>query len=180
MLAEEGSSPSAFSVRELARRAGVTPPSVTHHFGDKAGVFAAVATEGFELLAEELSAVEKAGGSFLDLGVAYVRFATTHRGHFAVMYRPDLYGSDNPEVTAARRTTAAMLFAGAREIAGAPAGASSQDPETTEAIRDAGVAGWALVHGIATLWLDGNIPPPGAPTDPEEFTRRVARLLGPR
>lgn len=175
MLSEDGANPSTLSLRAVARRTGVTPPSVAHHFRDKAGLFAAIAAEGFELLHEELSRIAEEGGSFLDLGVGYVRFATTHKGHFSVMYRPDLYGEDDEKVLEARRRDAELLFAHAGEIA--------EDPDDPESTLTAGMAGWALVHGLATLWLDRNIPPAGAPSelgaDPEELTRRVARLLGP-
>jgi hypothetical protein len=40
----------------------------------------------------------------------------------------------------------------------------------------AGVAAWSLVHGLATLWLNGNLPP-RLGDDPEDITRRVARHL---
>jgi AcrR family transcriptional regulator len=162
---------SAVSVRDVARRAGATHTSVSHHFGDKAGLFTAVATEGYRLLADELRPVIDQDAGFLELGVAYVRFAVRNRSHFEVMFRTDLLRDDAPALLEARRATSDMLFGSATQIEGRASG--EPDPRTV-----AGVAGWAMVHGIASLWLDGNLPP-SLGDDPEEITRTVARLLGP-
>ena len=64
-----------------ARRAGVTHAAATYHFGDRAGLLTAVAAEGYRLLAEALRGAQEIRGSFLEVGVAYVRFAVTHRAH---------------------------------------------------------------------------------------------------
>src|SRR5215475_11076814 len=82
----------AMSLREVARRAGVTHAAAAYHFGDKAGLFTAVAVEGYRELGEALREAARRG--FLEMGVAYVRFAVTHRAHFEVMYRPELYHPD--------------------------------------------------------------------------------------
>lgn len=166
VTAIEQGGPSAISLRAIARNAGVAHTSVTHHFGDKAGLLAAVAAEGYTLLGDELRAVHDGGGSFLDLGVAYVRFATAHRAHFEVMFRPDLYRADDPDVAEARSVTGALLHGQAGEITG-------RDDDRLVAA----VAGWSLVHGLAGLWLGGNLPPQLG-DDPEEITRVVAAMLG--
>src|SRR5215471_15318282 len=91
-----GAGPAAMSLREVARRAGVTHAAAAYHFGDKAGLFTAVAVEGYRELGEALREAARRG--FLEMGVAYVRFAVGHRAHFEVMYRPELYHPDDPEV----------------------------------------------------------------------------------
>src|SRR6266487_7090583 len=80
--------PAAMSMREVARRAGVTHAAATYHFGDKAGLLTALAVDGYRLLGHALREAHENRQSFLELGVAYVRFAVTHRAHFEVMFRP--------------------------------------------------------------------------------------------
>jgi AcrR family transcriptional regulator len=164
VIAEVG--PSAMSFREVARRAGVSSAAPVHHFGDKAGLFTALATEGYRLLAGELAEAYRARGDFLEVGVAYVHFAVTHRAHFEVMFRPDLFRSEAPELHEAKRAAAEVLYGPA-----AAAGGGS-DPRA----REPGIAAWSLVHGLATLLLNGNLPPHET-ADPEATARRVASHL---
>jgi AcrR family transcriptional regulator len=149
------------SLRDLARRAGVSHAAPIHHFGDKAGVLTALAAEGYELLATQLEAV---AGDFLEAGVAYVRFAVTHPAHFEVMFRPDTYHRDDPAVVAARTRAGAVLASGVRGRTDA------QDARLT------GVAAWSLVHGFATLWSTGALPPELG-DDLTATARGVARTL---
>ena len=86
MIAEAG--PAALSLRALARRTGVSHAAPAHHFGDKAGLLTAVAAEGYRLLAAALRDAYERTGSFLEVGVAYVRFALEHQPYFEVMFRP--------------------------------------------------------------------------------------------
>jgi len=95
------------------------------------------------------------------VGVAYVRFAVSHRAHFEVMYRPELYHPDDPEISRARAGAAVLLY-------------GTASPDTGQLA--AGAAAWSLVHGLATLWLNGNLPEQLG-HDPEEITRLVAPHL---
>lgn len=153
--------PSAMSLRQVARRAGVTHPAAIYHFGDKAGLLTSVATEGYRLLGVSLREAYEATGSFLEVGVAYVRFAVTHRAHFEVMYRPELYNHTDRELLRARAAAAALLY--------------ESDHPGIEQLNQ-GVAAWAMVHGIATLWLNGNLPR-DLGRDPEAIVRSVASHL---
>ena len=164
-LTESG--PARLSLRDLARRAGVSHAAPAHHFGDKAGLLTAVAAEGYNLLADTLTAAQQRTADFPDVGVAYVRFAVDHRAHFEVMFRPDLYHPNNPEVTTARQRATNALATGVGSVA-----ASRRGPDAPLA----GIAAWSLVHGFATLWLNHALPP-ALGDDPEAAARAVAAIL---
>jgi len=136
--------PLALSLRGLARRAGVSHAAPAHHFGDKTGLLTAIAVEGFQLLGDALRAARETGG-FLDVGLAYLRFAFEHPAHYEVMFRPDLFRRDDPDLVAAQATTTDLLYG--------PAAESHPD---ADALR-VGIAGWSFVHGFASLWANGNL-----------------------
>lgn len=133
------------SLRELSRRAGVSHAAPIHHFRDKAGVLTALAAEGYDLLADALAA---AGAEFVAAGVAYVRFAVSHKAHFEVMFRPDTYHPHDPAVVVARERARQALARGVQ----------ATTTETGREARLSGIAAWSLVHGFATLWLTGALP----------------------
>jgi AcrR family transcriptional regulator len=166
LAAIERDGPGAISLRELARRAGVSHAAPAHHFGDKTGLLTAIAVEGSDLFADELNAAFEATGSFLEVGVAYVGFAVRHRAHFEVMFRPELLRAGDPALVAARERSRQALYG--------PLGSMPLDP-TADTVH-AGVAAWALVHGLATLYLDGNLPP-ALGNDPEVIAREIAAYL---
>ncbi|MDL4817501.1 TetR/AcrR family transcriptional regulator [Actinomadura opuntiae] len=160
-IAESG--PATWSLRELARRAGVSHAAPAHHFGDKAGLLTAVAAEGYARFAD---ALEAAGDDFHDVGLAYVRFAVDHRAYFEVMFRPELYRADDPEVAAARARADTVLVRGARTVA----------PDRPAGDLTAPIAAWSIVHGFAELWLRGALPA-GLGDDPVAAAEPVIRLL---
>ena len=165
MIEEVG--PAHVSLRELARRAGVSHTAPAHHFGDKTGLLTAIAVEGYLLLADRLTDAMERTGSFLEVGVAYVEFAVGHRAHFEVMFRPELYDANHDDVRAARQKSGAALYGGVRTVAGA---ATRHDDRT------GGLAAWSIVHGFASLWITGALPP-GLSADPAAATRQVAGVL---
>lgn len=154
----------AISLRDLARRVGVTHGAAAHHFGDKRGLLTAIAARGFGQLAEALEAAM--GGGFRAVGLAYVRFAVEHPAEFSVMFRPELHRSDDALLLAAKARSGAALYGSAGEVADAAGGDA----------RSAAVAGWALVHGLATLWRDGNLPAELG-DDPVAITERIGEYL---
>jgi AcrR family transcriptional regulator len=140
--------PTALSLREIARRAGVSHAAPAHHFGDKAGLFTAIAAEGFRLLREATFPVSAGPDGLLLAGIAYVEFAIGHRAHFEVMYRPELYRPDDPELIAAREASFAVLYATARQGAGL---------ERDQDVTGLALAAWSVVHGFANLWISANL-----------------------
>ncbi len=152
------------SMRDLARRANVSHAAPTHHFGDKAGLLTAFAAEGFEQLAQALTTARRASNSFLEMGLAYVRFAIERRAQFEVMFRPELFHADDPALLAAKARSADALYAGVQEL---PDGTLTDGGE----IKVAGQAAWSMVHGFATLWLTGAFP--AGDQDPVELARSL-------
>jgi AcrR family transcriptional regulator len=141
LVARDGAE--AFSLRAVAAELGVSHTAPRHHFGDRQGVFTALATEGYVLLGEALETAEPLG--FGEVGAAYVLFAVSHPGHFAVMHAPELVHAYDPSLVAAsNRTNRQLLDAVAAYAPG------SRDQV---AVRTA--AAWALVHGLARLALSG-------------------------
>jgi AcrR family transcriptional regulator len=162
----EGSGIARLSLRDLARRVGVSHAAPAHHFHDKTGLLTALAVEGFQLLEEESTTAYQESGSFLEVGVAYVRFAVEHPAHFEVMFQPGLLNNNDIDLLAARQAARARLYPPAARLAGeGPTGSIS-----------AGLAAWSLVHGLASLWLNGALPDTVG-DDPEALTRSVASHL---
>jgi AcrR family transcriptional regulator len=152
----------ALSLRQVSGRAGVSHTAAAYHFGDKAGLLTAIAVEGHRRLGVALDSARR-GGTFLDVGIAYVDFAVSNRAHFEVMFRPELLHREDPELRDARARTAQILYGTKRPSA--------------EQLAD-GVAAWAIVHGVATLWLDDNLPAQLG-SDPKVVTRLIASRLRP-
>jgi AcrR family transcriptional regulator len=164
-LEEDGSG--VLSLRDLARRVGVSHAAPQHHFRDKTGLLVAVAAEGFHLLTEELRLAYEQSDEFLDVGVAYVNFAVRHRPYFEVMFRPDLYRSPDPELAEARDGMYEVLYAAVRRVR-----LDASDDE----IAVVGAAAWSAIHGVATLLLTGGLPA-RLGRDPGDVTRAFTAHL---
>lgn len=158
-VAEHG--PAALSLREVARRTGVSHAAPTHHFRNKTGLLTAIAGEGWAKLGDALAEARARG--FAEQGVAYVVFATENPAHFAVMRAPDLLNRDDPDLAGAQSRAGGYLREGA-------AGLRSRDEAATP------LAAWALVHGLANLLLEGNVTPEPGQTV-EDLARAVTHQL---
>ncbi|MER6248713.1 TetR/AcrR family transcriptional regulator [Streptomyces griseorubiginosus] len=162
VIAAEG--PAALSLRDLARRAGVSHAAPAHHFKDRTGLLTAIAAEGFGLLAAAL----KEAADLKDAGVRYVRFAREHPAHFQVMFAPGLLRADDLELTTGRALAADALRSAVSGVRAEDFGIDA---------RLAGVAAWSLAHGFATLLLGHNLDGPVGDKDPEEVFRTLATTL---
>lgn len=158
LLVERGAA--GFSLREVARRSGVSPAAPAHHFGDAAGLLSAVAKLAFDGLTEALLAGNARGGvdplnRLCEQGVGYVGFALAWPGRFALMFRSDLF--KDAELGASARAAYLALEDGIRGLYGLPPGAP-----LTPAQQHALLATWSMVHGFANLLLagqfDGHLP----------------------
>lgn len=139
-------------LRELARAVGVSATAVYRHFPDKRALFAALAEQGFELLADAQAAAARRHRdrrrAFRASGQAYVRFALAHPALFRLMgshmmlAEPGSPPRDNRAARMLREHVATIL-------------PEDADPSRREVVA---IQAWALVHGLALLMLGGKIP----------------------
>jgi AcrR family transcriptional regulator len=146
----------ALSLRALARAAAVSHAAPYNHFADKEALLAAVAAEGFRRFATAMTdaAATAPAEPLAAIGAAYVAFAYAHPALFRLMFGPALARADSgSELAEAAQAAYAVLVQTLRG-----------DPTRAGALADDGLAAWALVHGLATLLIDGALPggEPGA------------------
>lgn len=142
-------------LREVARAVGVSATALYRHFPDKAALLRALAAEGFKRLAEaQCAAALAAGGGeagFGATGRAYVSFALDNPALFRLLFSAMVPPGDPFERRPEEMPEAfRMLWDNAARMA--PPGAGP------EAARLIALEAWALVHGLAVLILDGQIP----------------------
>ncbi|HTK97434.1 MAG TPA: TetR/AcrR family transcriptional regulator [Pseudomonadales bacterium] len=176
-----------FTLRESARRAGVSHAAPKHHFGDVRGLLTEVAARGFQQLTRRLKTKLRAAGDDLDAqfvatAEAYVGFAEAHPEHFRIMFRSDLVDMQSPSLMSAALATFTEMTNVIRRQRGEPEiGAESLDACMTSAqlINDI-LIGWSHIHGYAHLKLEGQLAmiPKAAQKDMLATAgRRLARLV---
>lgn len=168
IIANEGAE--AVSMREVARRAGVSHQAPYHYFGDRAGIFAAIAEEGFRSFTESFRhALTLPGDVVANYLRSYVLFAITHKGHYRVMFRADICGIHTHEQTKGAADEAFLALLDLAETV-----SPTTDPANAMTFP---VALWAQAHGLATLIIDSplldKLPPD---TNIEDFVDKVANI----
>ena len=151
VLAESGVAD--FSLREVARRAGVSPTAAYRHFADREALLAALALEGFQQLAASQQKVlarhpGDPAAALQALGEAYIQFAMTHVPVYRLMFS-SLFGdkSGHPELRAA----SSLAFAAVHQVIERGMAEGSFAPGD---VRVRAIAGWSTVHGLVTLLFD--------------------------
>ena len=153
VIAELG--PAAFTLREVARRAGVSHNAPYRHFRDKDALLAAVAAQGFRELTRAMRDAGERKSNTLDRlkqsGLAYVAFAVRRPEHFTVMFDAPVIACKDPEYLQASQeafNTLVNYIRNCQDEGLLPAG------NTLERTLYA----WSLVHGIAKLAVAGRFP----------------------
>lgn len=140
------------SLREIARNVGVSPTAVYRHFPDKQALLIALALEGGARLARQQKEAQAAAGGgragFDATGRVYVRFALENPALFRLLIAQS---RDGDEVFARAETGGLGLLR--RNIAALAAPGTSEDDQRVAIVRS-----WAMVHGLAMLMLDGQVP----------------------
>ena len=166
----EESGEQGFSLRELARRVGVTANAAYRHFANKNDLMMALAAAGLDrFAASQAAAWQAADGDarerFLAIGCDYVRFARDHPALFRLMFGRFVAEHRNAELERASEAA----FAGLCQGVGAALELASDAEETRLAAYNA----WALVHGFSHLILDGQLDDAGQP--PERVVESALR-----
>ena len=142
----------ALSMREVARRSGVTHQAPYHHFADREAILAELVVRGFDELAarmaranDQMPAVGRLEAGIAS-GLAYVGYAIDHPGVFRIMFRPEL--CDVTRFPQAQRSGQSAYAELERLVAGI------HGPEQVAFLA---MVYWSQVHGLACLTVDGPI-----------------------
>jgi AcrR family transcriptional regulator len=148
-LIEEGGL-DRLSMREVARKSGVSHQAPYYYFGDREAILAAIAGEGFSKLGRAVDRARSDPAKALEaIGRAYVGFALRHPAYFQAMFRADAVPLDRyPDVRKLEDEAFGKLV---EEIGKA-------FPDQSSAARlTISIACWAMVHGLATLIREGTL-----------------------
>lgn len=164
----------ALSLRDLARRLGVSPAAPYHHFADRRDLLRALAEHGFgRLNASMREDLGRVGESPVDrlraLGRAYLRFATHHPFHFRLMFRTECGPQDAPTTD-----PASSGFGLLRDVVIEclkHAGRGAEDPMPSI------LAMWGGVHGLAALRLDGPLASLGSSDEVDALSNHALGVL---
>jgi AcrR family transcriptional regulator len=149
-----------FTLREAARRVGVSPAAPSHHFRDAKGLLTEVALLGFHDFGAALAAADKRGGQdpmrrLHEQGVAYVQFALRFPARFQLMFRVDKHDHTNAEFVRVSQESFRILEDAIR----AATGTSSDRPLSPDG-QGLLVAVWSMVHGYCHLAFGGELNNP--------------------
>jgi AcrR family transcriptional regulator len=139
-----------FSIRAVAREAGVSPTAPYRHFPDREALESALAAQGLRDLKADLTRDRELPGNtdeLADLGVAYVEFALRRPALFRLMFGNECDDENDERVRAAAEVHELLAAAITRVFPDA-------DPI------DLALGGWGLVHGLACLYLDRKLTSP--------------------
>ncbi len=161
LITEQGNE--AFTIREVARRAGVSHTAPYRHFTDKAALLAVVARQGFDMLVEHLltriaNFPDDPLMRFKYSGIAYIEFAVDHPAHYRVMFGPDKSGSRENAAVRKSADTAFQILLDCIEAC--QAGGLIRPGNSMEMALSA----WSMVHGFSMLLIDRFVretPTPG-------------------
>ena len=153
LIAEVG--PTAFTLREVARRARVSHNAPYRHFRNRDDLMAAVAAQGFRELTE---AMVQAAGSKTDAperlksaGLGYVTFALRRPEHFTVMFDAPISKDKHPDSAAAAEEAFATLLGFVKNC-------QDEGRLPSGDLRQMALLAWTMVHGIAKLAITGRLP----------------------
>jgi AcrR family transcriptional regulator len=148
------------TLREIGARLGVSRTALYRHFADKRALLRAVATEGFRTLRQQLVTAWEEGGreqaAFQAMGAAYIRFAVANPSHYRVMFGSFVDPKEKEPELADEAGSAFQALVNA--LAALQHDSLLRRDDTVLMARFV----WSVVHGVAMLAIDGQLPEPGA------------------
>jgi AcrR family transcriptional regulator len=153
-----------FSMRELARRAGVSHNAPYKHFADKRKLLAAISAAGFERLtrrmARDVGQISDPREQLFAMSRAYVEHGIENPALYSLMFGSHLSGPDHrrPAIEWVEADKAKALLAGVI-VAGGLGHAIPDTPGNQRKIAGAILAWWSLMHGLTLLLADGLVGP---------------------
>ena len=162
-----------FSLRSVAKRAGVSHAAPAHHFGDASGLMAALAAAGFRRFlqaqkARQAEADAAAAEQLVQAGLGYIDFALAHPAQFRLMFENLKDNIADPDLQASAKAAFDHLVDTVTAVTGG-------DPETDAHARTAVASVWAMVHGLANLMIGG--APRYLTESPEDERDRMLRQI---
>lgn len=156
------------SMRELARKAGVSPGAPYHHFQDRSGLILALCQRGFSRLRATLSGNGKTSG-MNGLIEGYLDFATKNPALYQLMFSPEATMGDHaealhPYARPVSELLDAELTPGSRKL---PEGEADQ----------VAAAIWCFMHGVATLGMASPLRARLGETSMRSFATKTVRQL---
>lgn len=147
------------TLREVARRAGVSHTAPYRHFANKEALLAAIAEDGFAQLTTALhialtTSAISAAAQVVAGGLAYVQFAQQQPAIFRLMFS-HIVGDRSQHPTLYRAAKHSFNTLLAAVVAGQQQGEFAAGP-----VDQLTMALWAMMHGLATLVIDNQIPLP--------------------
>ena len=154
-LAERGVE--GFSLRRVAKRAGVSHAAPAHHFRDANGLLTALAAEGFRRFVDKQKARQQVAdrdsmAQLVAAGMGYVDFALAHPALFRLMFSSDRPDRDAEEFQVAASVAYRKLVEDVARLCGAAPG--QPEPLPSEVMRT-----WAIAHGFADLMNSHRLKP---------------------
>ncbi len=160
----------AVSVREAARRAGVSPGAPFRHFPSRGALMTAVAEEAQRRFRSEIDAAltevpaDDPLARFRCLGLAYLRWAMRNPTHFEIISSRRFF--DHDKSAGVSRDNADLIGLTERTLADAFARGQLRSVD----LKQVQIAGRALVYGFARMNIDGHFPRWGVADDEAERT----------
>jgi AcrR family transcriptional regulator len=169
-----------FSLRELARRAGVSHHAPYNHFADKLDLLAATAAVGFGLLRDGLRqamvGIEDPEELLVAIARTYVRLGLENPALYRLMFGPALSEAGSADRPPVAKLAGAEARAVLEEIIlrGAHAGVFAASPDDPEDVALTALAVWSATHGLTMLAID-KVAPVGLTVD--DMIERLLRMV---